>query len=194
MQRRIQIFQKEAATVMSCTLQRLSRAHVGVATGVALLIGVTLHAQRVPQTKSEVARPGGKVPGAPRLALVKVAEGFNDPTNVASANDGSGRIFVVERVGRVKIVDKDGKILPQPFLDLTKINPLGTDVQTGFVEQGLYSIAFHPNFRQNGYFYAHYAFASITAHLLSMFPPFLAVLLAKGAPIGLMFWPQLVTI
>lgn len=36
------------------------------------------------------------------------------------------------------------------------------------------------------YFYAHYAFASITAHLLSMFPPFLAVLIAKGAPIGMM--------
>ena len=36
------------------------------------------------------------------------------------------------------------------------------------------------------YFYAHYAFRSITAHLLSMFPPFLAVLLSKGAPIGLM--------
>ncbi len=36
------------------------------------------------------------------------------------------------------------------------------------------------------YFYAHYAFASITAHLLSMYPPFLAVLLAKGAPIGMM--------
>jgi di/tricarboxylate transporter len=36
------------------------------------------------------------------------------------------------------------------------------------------------------YFYAHYAFASITAHLLAMFPPFLAVLLAKGAPIGMM--------
>ena len=88
---------------------------------------------------------------------MKVADGFNDPTNVASANDGSGRIFVVERVGRVKIVDKDGTVQPEPFLDLTKINPLGTDVQTGFVEQGLYSIAFHPNFRQNGYFYVHYA-------------------------------------
>lgn len=35
------------------------------------------------------------------------------------------------------------------------------------------------------YFYAHYAFASITAHLLSMFPPFAAVLLARGAPPGL---------
>ncbi|MBI2686237.1 MAG: DASS family sodium-coupled anion symporter [Acidobacteria bacterium] len=35
------------------------------------------------------------------------------------------------------------------------------------------------------YFYAHYAFASITAHLLSMYPPFLAVLVLKGAPVGL---------
>lgn len=35
------------------------------------------------------------------------------------------------------------------------------------------------------YFYSHYGFASITAHLLAMYPPFLAVLLAKGAPPGL---------
>jgi DASS family divalent anion:Na+ symporter len=35
------------------------------------------------------------------------------------------------------------------------------------------------------YFYAHYAFASITAHMVSMFPAFLAVLIAAGAPIGL---------
>lgn len=35
------------------------------------------------------------------------------------------------------------------------------------------------------YFYAHYAFASITAHVLSMYPAFLAVLAAKGAPLGL---------
>ncbi|MBC7925767.1 MAG: DASS family sodium-coupled anion symporter, partial [Bryobacteraceae bacterium] len=36
------------------------------------------------------------------------------------------------------------------------------------------------------YFYAHYAFASITAHMLAMYPAFLAVLLLKGAPIGLL--------
>lgn len=135
------------------------RTSISVSVAVALTFGAgaPLLAQRAPQTKTEVARPGGKVPGAPKLALVKVADGFNDPTNVASAMDGSGRLFVVERVGRIKIVDKDGKVLPQPFLDLTKINPLGTDVQTGFVEQGLYSVAFHPNFRTNGYFYVHYA-------------------------------------
>jgi len=35
------------------------------------------------------------------------------------------------------------------------------------------------------YFYAHYGFASITAHILAMYPPFLAVLAAKSAPLGL---------
>lgn len=35
------------------------------------------------------------------------------------------------------------------------------------------------------YYYAHYVFASITAHILAMFPAFVAVLAAKGAPIGL---------
>ncbi|HET8550580.1 MAG TPA: DASS family sodium-coupled anion symporter [Bryobacteraceae bacterium] len=38
------------------------------------------------------------------------------------------------------------------------------------------------------YFYAHYAFASITTHLLAMYPPFLAILLARGAPPGLMIF------
>ena len=114
-------------------------------------------AQTVPAEPDEVALPGGEIPGAPKIALVRVAEGFLDPTNATNAGDGSGRIFVVERAGTVRIVGKDGKVLPKPFLDLTKINPLGTDVQTGFVEQGLYSIAFHPKFKENGYFFAHYA-------------------------------------
>ena len=35
------------------------------------------------------------------------------------------------------------------------------------------------------YFYAHYGFASITAHILAMFAPFVVVLTAKGAPLGL---------
>jgi len=38
------------------------------------------------------------------------------------------------------------------------------------------------------YFYAHYFFASITAHMVAMFPPFLAVLLAKGAPPGIVVY------
>ena len=38
------------------------------------------------------------------------------------------------------------------------------------------------------YFYAHYGFASITAHILAMFTPFCAVLIAKGAPAGLVIF------
>ena len=64
---------------------------------------------------------------------------------------------MVERVGRIKVV-KDGKVQAEPFLDLTgATRPLGGEVQTQFIEQGLYSVAFHPNFKANGYFYVHYA-------------------------------------
>ena len=54
-------------------------------------------------------------------------------------------------------MNKDGTVNEDPFLDLTSINPLGNDVQTGFVEQGLYAVAFHPKFKENGYFFVHYA-------------------------------------
>jgi glucose/arabinose dehydrogenase len=115
------------------------------------------HAQQIPTAPADVAQPGGSIPGAEKLALVKVADGFHDPVGVTAFNDGSGRIAVVERAGRVRIVTKDGKVLPDPFVDLTNFNPLGTDVQTGFVEQGLWSIAFHPKFKENGYIFLHYA-------------------------------------
>lgn len=123
----------------------------------ALLVAAPALAQSVPQTADQVARPGGTLPDAPKLALIKVAGGFNDPVGVSNAGDGSGRIFVVERVGRIKVVNKDGSLQKEPFLDLTKINPLGNEVQTGFVEQGLYSVAFHPKFKENGHFFVHYA-------------------------------------
>ncbi|MBW7923860.1 MAG: PQQ-dependent sugar dehydrogenase [Burkholderiaceae bacterium] len=118
---------------------------------------VPASAQQIPTSPDQVARPGGTIPGAAKLALVKIADGFNDPVGVTAANDGSGRIFVVERVGRVRVVNKDGKVNPEPFLDLTNFNPLGSDVQTGFVEQGLWSIALHPKFKENHYVYVHYA-------------------------------------
>ena len=123
----------------------------------AFLLATTAFAQEAPTSVDQVARPGGTLPGNPEIALVQVASGFLDPTNVANAGDGSGRIFVTERAGRVKVVDKDGNVQEEPFLDLTAINPLGSDVQTGFVEQGLYSIAFDPKYSENGYFYVHYA-------------------------------------
>ena len=125
---------------------------------------VVASAQTVPTARDQVARPGGQVAGLPALALVKVADGFNDPVGVTSANDGTGRIFVVERVGRIKVVAKDGRVMPE-FLDLTKTNPLGSEVQTGFVEQGLWSVAFHSKFKDNGHLRADRPSRSLAAHL-----------------------------
>ncbi|MEO8586140.1 MAG: PQQ-dependent sugar dehydrogenase [Acidobacteriota bacterium] len=72
----------------------------------------------------------------PRVALTRVAGGFSSPTQVTSARDGSGRLFVVEQRGLVKIV-KDGVVLPTPYLDVR-------DRVSCCVERGLLSIAFPP--------------------------------------------------
>ncbi len=131
---------------------------LSILAGIAMLaFGTPLNAQEVPTSPDQVAEPGGTLPGNPEIALVQVADGFHDPVNVTSAYDGSGRIFVVERVGRVKVVDQDGNVNDEPFLDLTQVNPLGNIVQHQFVEQGLYSIAFHPDFAENGHVFIHYA-------------------------------------
>lgn len=97
-----------------------------------------------------VAAPGGDLPGDPAIALVKVADGLVDPVAVAAPDDGSGRLFVVERVGRIRIIDEDGTLLPEPFLDITPT------VKTDFLEQGLLGLAFDPDFETNGYFYVNY--------------------------------------
>lgn len=136
------------------TNRRVTASALAAAT--LCLAGGALAAE-VPSAPDQVARPGGSLPGSPELALVRVAEGLADPTNVTNAGDGSGRLFVTERAGRVRVVRADGTLQDDPFLDLTQLNPLGSIVQTGFVEQGLYSVAFHPDFEDNGYFYVHYA-------------------------------------
>ena len=103
---------------------------------------------------SQVAQPGGDLPGDPRVQLVKVADGLADPVGVAAPNDGSGRLFVLERAGTIRIVDANGQLMPEPFLDLT--DPTGANaVMYAFLEQGLLGMAFHPDFRNNGLFYTN---------------------------------------
>lgn len=100
---------------------------------------------------ADVATPDGTLPGNPQVQLVKVADGLADPVNVASAKDGSGRLFIVERIGRIRIVDQDGNLLPDPFLDISNL------VKTDFLEQGLLGVAFHPDYKTNGLFYVYYS-------------------------------------
>src|SRR5450756_655634 len=84
----------------------------------------------------------------PRIALNPVATGFSSPTQVTSAHDGSGRFFVVEQRGVVKIV-KDGTVVPTPFLDVSsRVSCCG--------ERGLLSIVFPPGSGPKSQFWADY--------------------------------------
>jgi glucose/arabinose dehydrogenase len=83
------------------------------------------------------------------FGLEPVVTGLDQPVYLADPNDGSGRLFIVERPGRILIL-QDGKLAPEPFLDLTDI------VTSQGQEQGLLSVAFDPDFKTNGEFYVGY--------------------------------------
>jgi uncharacterized repeat protein (TIGR01451 family) len=82
-----------------------------------------------------------------------VAQGFTIPIQVTNAGDGSGRLFVVEQDGKIKIV-KSGVVLGTPFLDISSLVRSPSD--GGGSEEGLLGLAFHPNYETNGHFYVYY--------------------------------------
>jgi glucose/arabinose dehydrogenase len=86
-------------------------------------------------------------PGDTELAVELVADGLSNPLYLTTPA-GDSRLFVVEQVGRVRIVE-NGQLLGTPFLDIT-------DRVASGGERGLLSIAFHPDYASNGYFYASY--------------------------------------
>jgi glucose/arabinose dehydrogenase len=85
---------------------------------------------------------------AASIRLVPVTGGLDAPLFLASARDGSGRLFVLEQPGRIRIVE-GGKLVTKPFLDLT-----GRVLAGG--EQGLLGLAFHAGYRTNGRFFVDY--------------------------------------
>ena len=85
--------------------------------------------------------------GLVTLRLETVASGLSSPLYLTSPA-GDSRLFIVEQPGRIRIV-KNGQLLSTPFLDIrSKIKSGG--------EQGLLSVAFHPNYAVNGFFFVDY--------------------------------------
>lgn len=83
------------------------------------------------------------------LNATQVTNGLSFPVSVTNAGDGSGRLFVLEQVGTIQIIDSQGMLLAQPFLDISQKVSFGG-------EQGLLGLAFHPNYSINGFFYVNY--------------------------------------
>lgn len=75
--------------------------------------------------------------------------GLQSPVFLTNAGDGSGRIFVLEKAGRI-LVYVDGVRQETPFLDIS--NMVGSSES----ERGLLGLAFHPNYTENGLFFIDY--------------------------------------
>jgi glucose/arabinose dehydrogenase len=82
------------------------------------------------------------------IALDKVVNGLSNPVCLTHAGDGYGRLFVVEQVGKIKII-QNGNLLGVPFLNIQ------SRVTSGG-ETGLLSVAFHPNFKNNRRLFVNY--------------------------------------
>jgi len=78
-----------------------------------------------------------------------VMAGLELPVDIQNAGDGSGRLFIVEKPGRILIL-KGGQLLTSPFLDIS------AKVGSQYTEQGLLGLAFHPQYSQSGLFYVNF--------------------------------------
>jgi len=75
------------------------------------------------------------------------ATGLNQPIGIENAGDA--RLFIIEKAGAIAIINADGSLQNNRFLDIReRINSDG--------ERGLLGLAFHPNYTSNGYFYVNY--------------------------------------
>jgi glucose/arabinose dehydrogenase len=85
-----------------------------------------------------------------QLRLEPVFSGLQQPTDVTNAGDGTGRIFVTEKAGRIRVFAGPEDNNGQTFLDIVD------RVGSGGYEQGLLGLAFPPNFRSTSYFFVNY--------------------------------------
>lgn len=88
------------------------------------------------------------------IGLEPVARGLSAPMMLIEPGDGSGRLFIVDQIGLVRVLDPGGQLRTDPFLDLrsrlVSLNPR-------YDERGLLSLAFHPHFAENGRFFVFYS-------------------------------------
>lgn len=94
-----------------------------------------------------------------QLGFREVASGTRFLTYATHAGDGSGRLFICEQLGRIRILEPSGNLRDEPFLDL---GPRGINAASQFGnETGLLGLAFHPDYGipgrlGNGKFYVFY--------------------------------------
>ena len=86
--------------------------------------------------------------GSGTVHLIAVASSYTNPLYVTAPPGDTARLFVVEQAGTIRVV-QHGQLIATPFMDITgRVGSGG--------ERGLLSMAFHPNYGTNGFFYVNY--------------------------------------
>lgn len=88
------------------------------------------------------------------VELVRVGGDFSSPIALLSPPDGTNRLFVVDEIGTIHIINPDGTQNETPFLDLTEFTPEFSRSRND--PRGLLSLAFHPQYAENGRFFVTY--------------------------------------
>lgn len=85
---------------------------------------------------------------------------FQNPVEMLNAGDGSNRLFVIEKSGIVRVFPNDNEVAKaDTFLNIK------SRVNSSKSELGLLGIAFHPNYKDNGYFYVNYTTGTVNSDL-----------------------------
>ena len=88
---------------------------------------------------------------------------FLDPVDLQNSGDGTNRIFVVERAGRIKVFPNSQTVQStKTFIDIT-------DRVSAGGEMGLLGLTFHQDYENNGYFYVNYTTSSPRTTRISRF-------------------------
>jgi len=103
-------------------------------------------------------------PTAMTLRLDVVVSNLTAPTAIANAGDGSGRLFIAEQLGQIRVVTAGFNLLSEPFLDISAkmtnlAPPFGVTpgINPAYDERGLLGLAFHPDYGSNGRFFVFYS-------------------------------------
>ena len=107
-------------------------------------------------TPTPTPTPVVGLPEQPRVGIELITPGLTAPLDMAMPEDGTGRWFIVEQSGLVRVVTADGELREEPLLDLRDriVHP---NPQFNFDERGVLGIALHPEFASNGRLFVYYS-------------------------------------
>lgn len=117
---------------------------------IAVVLGGCLEGLMEDPTPEQDPTPPERVGRFRRINLTEVASGFKEPIGIVAAPDGTGRLFVLEKAGFVRVIHPDGSVQEEAYLDLH------AQVASAGSEQGLLGMAFHPDFAENGRLFVSY--------------------------------------